>query len=245
MMIIKFAIRDLRFAEHFQFISDICKIFKKHGLELQFFAPLYNKLFKLCKDEQKSMAMERVNAKIKEKSNADDIRDKLHSKLFTAVKVFLYDETDPYFAVAQQIMDVIKSLGNPRNLGENAETAMITTLGNKLKPYRIDMKMIGVQAHLDKLLEANSIFAQLETECRDITSAHSIANIPPVSTVRKQVDPAYHDLINAFNTFIKLNGEERYLPLVTDINTLIEKYETLLAQRKGRKKNESEEEKNG
>jgi hypothetical protein len=124
------------------------------------------------------------------------------------------------------------------HLAENAETAMITTLGNKLEPYRTDMETIGVQVHLDKLLEANTIFAQLETECREIVSARSFANILPVSTVRKQIDPVYHDIINAFNTFIRLNGEETYQLLVTEVNTLVDKYDTLLAQRKGRTKKE-------
>jgi metal-dependent amidase/aminoacylase/carboxypeptidase family protein len=99
------------------------------------------------------------------------------------------------------------------------------------------MEATGAQVHLDKLMEANNRFIQLEAECRGIVSARTQVNM---ADIRKQSDAVYRSITDAINVFIKLNGEERYKSLVADINTLVDKYEALLAQRKGRaKKQES------
>lgn len=241
-MIKKIQLTHLRNAEHFQYMVGAVQIFDKYGFEAQFLSPSYAELSRLLNEEEKAMAVERNNAKIKEKSVADRYRDKLHSKLFNAVKVILYDETDPCFDMAQQVMAVIKSTGNPRNLAENAESAMLTTLANKLEPYRADMEAMGVLAHLDKLTEANRRFIQLETECREITSARAIANIPSVAVVRKLIDPVYHTIIDYLNVHIRLHGDADCQSLVAELNTLVEKYDTLLAQRKGQAKKDGGEE---
>jgi hypothetical protein len=46
----------------------------------------------------------------------------------------------------------------------------------------------------------------------------------------------YRSITDALNVFIKLNGEESYKSLIADINTLTDKYDALLTQRKGRAK---------
>jgi hypothetical protein len=74
----------------------------------------------------------------------------------------------------------------------------------------------------------------LEAECRSIVSARTQANIPSMTDIRKQSDSVYRSITDAINVFIKLNGEETYKSLVADINTLVDKYEALLAQRQGR-----------
>jgi ElaB/YqjD/DUF883 family membrane-anchored ribosome-binding protein len=233
-MIRRLRLIQLRNAEHFQFMTGANGIYSGHRAESQILSGLYDELDRLVPEEEKALAVERDNAKIKEKGVAERYRDKLHSKLFNSVKAILYDENDPFFDAAQRVMTVIKSVGNPRNMAENAESAMLTTLGNKLEPYRTDMETIGAQVHLDKLLEANTRFILLETECRDIVSARSLANVPSVKTIRQQIDTVYRNITDALNVFIKLNGEEPYKSLIADINTLVDKYEALLAQRQGR-----------
>ncbi|MDR3272885.1 MAG: DUF6261 family protein [Flavobacteriaceae bacterium] len=242
-MIKKIKLMHLRNAEHFQYMVGANQIFDKYGFASQLLSPSYGELSRLRNEEEKSMAIERNNAKIKEKSVTDHFRDKLHSKLFNSVKVILYDETDPSFDMAQRVMAVIKSVGNPRNLAENAESAMLTTLTNKLEPYRADMEAMSVLPHLDKLTEANLHFIQLETECREIVSIRAVVNVPSVAVIRKQIDPVYHTIIDYLNVHIKLNGDTDCQSLVAELNTLVEKYDTLLAQRKvhTKKKNGEQE----
>jgi hypothetical protein len=234
-MIEKFQIAQLRNAEHLQFTTDSGIIFDKYNLEPNVLSPFYRNHFSLRSQEEKAMALEIKNKKIKEKNEVELYRDRLHSKLFNYVKSILYDEKDPLFELAQEVMSVVKSVGNPTHLSENAETALITTLGNKLEPYNHNLEAIGAKRHLEKLLEANRQFAQLETECREIVSERVQANLPSVATIRKEIDVVYRQVVNAINVFIQLNGEERYGAFVADLNTLVNKYSSLIAQRKTRK----------
>jgi hypothetical protein len=244
-MINKFQMQDLRSAEHMQFSVDADAIFRKHQAESQRLSPFYNEYSRLVKVEEASMAVETGNALVGEKGVAEHYRDKLHSKLFNYVKAILYDDEDPMFDAAQRVMAVIKSVGNPTRLPENAESAVITTLGNKLELYRADLEAIGAQPHVDKLLEANRRFMQLETECRAVIAARSLVAQPPVTTVRKQVDPVYRTIVNTINLAVRLQPDEgAYEELIAEMNTLTGKYDALLAQRKGKKKDDDANKKN-
>jgi hypothetical protein len=234
-MIERFKTTHLRNAEHMQFTADADGIFGKHRAEEQVLAPVYKEFSTLRQKEETAMTVELSNGKVKEKNVADHYRDRLHSKLFNYVKSILYDETDPLFDTAQRIMKVIRETGNPTHLSENAESAMLTALGNKLEPYRADLETIGALPHLEKLLETNRQFMQLENECRELVASKKLGNSPSVSTIRKQVDPVYRRIVNTLNVFIGLNGEDNYKTLIADLNTLTDKYEALLSARKGRK----------
>ena len=115
-MIHKIKVTNLRNAEHLQFVTDACAIFFKHRLEPETLSPLYESLSGLQKEEEAALAVEKSNAKIKEKGWADLFRDRLHRKLFNHVKAIVYDETDPLFDAAQRVMAVIKGVGNPTQL---------------------------------------------------------------------------------------------------------------------------------
>ena len=235
-MIKKFQIKTLRNAEHLQFVTDADKLFGTHKAENSLLEPIYGEFSRLRREEEVAMAIEVSNAKIKEKNAAEHYRDRLHGKLFNHVKAILYDENDPLFDAAQQVMRVIKETGNPTRLSENAESAMLTTLGNKLEPYREDLTAIGAAAHLDKLLEANRNFMRLEAECRDIVSTRLQTGGPSTTTIRKRLDPVYRLITDTINVHIGVHGETSYAQLVADLNTLIARYDVLLSARLSRKK---------
>jgi hypothetical protein len=239
-MINKFPMQNLRAAEHLQFNIAADAIFRKHQAESQRLSPFYDEYSRLVKLEESSMATETGNALIREKGVAEHYRDRLHSKLFNHVKAILYDEGDPLFDAAQRVMAVIKSVGNPSRLSENAESAVITTLGNRLESYRSDLEAIGAQPHVDKLLEANRRFIQLETECRDVAAARTLAAQPSTSAVRKQVDPVYRTIVDTINGVVRLQPDESaHRELIAELNTLTAKYDALLAQRKKQVKAEA------
>jgi hypothetical protein len=231
-MILKLKLGNLRNPEHLQFMTDGYKLFLKHNLEAGELSPLYEELNGQVKLEENAMSIERANEKIGEKNRADAYRDKMHSKLFNHLKTILYYEEDPKYDAAQRVMKTVKSAGNPTNLAENAESAMITALGNKLEPYRADLAASGAQEHLDKLLEANRRFMVLETECRQLASTKSLAAVPSMSAVRKQTDVVFRRITGAINTFIGLRNMDTYKELVADLNVLVEKYDRVLSQRK-------------
>lgn len=242
MVIIKLPISQLRNPEHFQFITDADKIFRKYNLAPQDMSGLYQELSDCRQAEEAAMAIERRNDIIKEKNIGDIYRDKLHSSMFNYIKSIIYDELDPRFDAAQRIMTVMKEVGNPTKLAENAESGMLVTLGNRLEPYRADLETTGAQVHLDKLMNANRHFMELEEECRNVAATQADTKVPSMATVRKQTDPVYRKIVNTFNVFIDLKGIDEYKDMVNDLNVLVDKYDRLLAQRGSKPKGNEEEE---
>ena len=155
-MINKFKIRDLRNAEYFQFVSSAYEIFVRYGVDRPNLDPLYEEARECLSDAELALAAEKKNAKVREKNEMDSRRDNLHSKLFNYVKFITYDDKDARFDDAQTVMRVLKEVGNPTRLAENAESAMLTSLGNRLEPYRKQMEAIGAQQIQTSFIQKNN-----------------------------------------------------------------------------------------
>ena len=242
-MINSLYIAHLRNAEYFQFISSARDIFAQSEIDREYFGALYDELEELLKAAENAMAFEKKSEKVREKNEADRYRDRLHSKLFNYLKSILYDERDVRCDDAQAVMKVVREAGNPTKLAENAESALLTALGNKLEPFRSQLESIGAQQILDDLMEANRRFIALETECRAIIAAQKISNVPlSMSAVRKQIDPLYRSIINAINGFCNIPSKrEAYREFITDMNVLVARYDATLAGRKTEKKDRKTE----
>jgi hypothetical protein len=237
MVILKFPIHNLRNAEYVQFISSACNIFGRFGVDRENLNPMYEAIALYLKDAETAIAIEAKNEKIREKNDTDRYRDRLHRKFFNYVKSILYDEFDPRFNAAQQVMRVIKEVGNPTSLAENAESAMIAALGKSLEPYRAQVIAIGATDMIEALMTANERFVALEIEARDITANLKMSKSPSMTTVRKQIDTVYRTIVDAINGYAKLPAkQDAYRELVTELNVLVEKYDAMLMQRKGNSK---------
>lgn len=222
----------LRNAEILQFDTDACNIFRKYKPKPEALTPLYDQYFDLRDKSEMAMAREKYNEKFKLKSDSDRRRDRLHSSLFNYTKSILYDDSDPRLDAAQRIMNVITEVGNPTRLAENAETAMLTTLVNRLENCSDDLDTMGGRQHVEKIKAANLRFTELEKECRDLTASRALAEVPSMSVVRKEVDPVYRRIINTLNSLIDEKGKKEYENFLTDMNVLISKYNDLINRRK-------------
>jgi len=219
-------------------MSSAHDIFAKLGVDREYFGSLYDALGDHLKAAEAAMALEKRSEKIREKNEADRYRDRLHSKLFNYLKFILYDERDARFDDAQAVMKVVKEAGNPTKLAENAESALLTALGNKLEPLRNRLEAIGAQQIVDDLMDANRQFIALEKECREIIATQKLTNTPlSMAAVRKQADPVFRVIVNAINGFCNIpTKKEIYRELVAEMNVLVARYDAMLANRKREKK---------
>jgi hypothetical protein len=211
-------------------------IFIKYNIDLLNLKPLYDEFDGCIKQAELAMAAENRNAKIGEKNKIDNYRDKLHSKLFKQLQSILCDERDTRFDDAQAVMQVVKEVGNPTKLAENAESTVIKTLGNKLSLYAMQLESTGTASILQALLNANDKFIELETECRKIDSDHTLNKVPSMRVVRKKTDAVYRLIKGAINGYANIPSKmEEYRKLVNEMNVLVAKYDTLLATRRKKK----------
>ena len=232
-MISKLSIRNLHNSEYYQFLVSANAIFDRHKTDIDRLAPLYRELEQHTTQMELSLTAEKKNEKIRQKNEMDRLRDRLHSRLFSYLKYILYDERDARFNDAQEIMKTLKAIGNPTQLPENAQSAMMTTIGNRLEPLRDKLESTGALQTVEDMLEANRQFIILEQEARDITASHKLENVPSAGNVRKQADETYRCITDAINAYAKLPHEkETYRELATDMNVLIDKYSALITARK-------------
>jgi len=237
-MIDNFSFNDLRNAEYYQFMVSVFDLFAKSGFVRENFGYLHDSLGESLRAAETALAAERKNEKVKEKNEADRYRDRLHSKLFNYLKFILYDERDPRFDDAQTVMRTVKAAGNPTRLAENAQSAMMTALGNKLEPLRTQLETIGAQQIADDMLEANRRFIEVERELREMLAARKLSDTPvSMSAARKQIDPAYRTIVSGINVFTKVPSKmEECKELIAEMNVLIARYDMLLSSRKREKK---------
>jgi hypothetical protein len=133
------------------------------------------------------------------------------------------------FVIRQSAQEV----GNPLLLGMTKKTTAIASLLRNLEPLSDDIRHIGAEGRLKRLADANQAFIDIQFEryleqsnkhSGDVKAACSVANA------------IYKQIIERVNARILLEGEEAFLPYIKAQNTVIEKYKTLIAQRKGRNK---------
>ena len=238
-MIDNFALRHiLRHPEFFQFMVSSYGIFSKYAVITDNVMYLFNTLGDKLKLAEELLAIEKRNDKILEKNDADEYRDNLHSKLFNYLKTILYDRKDPRYDDAQTVMRIVKETGNPTRLSENLQSAMMTTLGNKLEPYRQQLESIGALQIVDEMIEANRQFMSIENEVREMIAAKKISETPTsMGAVRKQLDPLYRSIVSTINTIAQEPAKaDNCKELITEMNVLIARYEAMIAARKSSSK---------
>ena len=233
-MINKFAFINLRNSEYFQYMVSFREVLGKHDVVHDSFGCLYDALSDSLTLAEAALAVERGNEKVREKNDADRYRDRLHSKLFNFLKSIIYDDRDPRFDDAQAVMRIVNETGNPTRLPENAQSAVMTTLGNRLEPMRARLEAIGAQSIVDDMMDANRQFIRIESELREILTAQKLDVAPAsMSAVRKQIDPLYRSIVAAINGYMNIPSKaDTCRELVVETNVLVARYEALLAARK-------------
>ena len=232
-MINKFKIGNLRNAEHYLFLCSVCDIFDKYGIDPDNLGALYVELRECAAEQKTALTIEEKNQKVSEKNDADNRRDKLHSKLFNYLKSILCDEDDPRFDDAQAVMQIMKKAGNPATLAENAESAMLEALGNSLEPLKSQLAAINALEIVDALMNANNRFIVLEKECREFAATVKSSKGRSMGEIRKHADGIYRTVINVVNSYAQLATKRAdYSDMIAEMNVLVAKYDHLLMTRK-------------
>ena len=224
----------LRHPEFFQFMVSARDIFSKSAVIKENAMFLFNSLDDKLKLAETLLAAEKRNDKLREKNDADEHRDNMHSKLFNYLKTILYDRRDARYEDAQAVMRIVRETGNPTRLSENLQSAMMTTLGNKLEPYRPQLEAIGALQTVDDMIEANRRFIEIENELREMATAKKLSETPTsMGAARKQIDPIYRSIVSTINTIAQAPAKaDACKELITEMNVLIARYDAMVAARK-------------
>jgi hypothetical protein len=170
----------------------------------------------------------------------DKQRDRAYSAFKSYLKLYAHDTDNVLSEAAKRLLFVIRKssieLGNPLRLGSIKETTAINSLLRNLEPLSTDIELIGATKRLSELAAANRSFEELQI-ARNIEKASKHKG--NVKETRAVTDAAYNSIIERINAQALLRGGDAFESFIKEQNTIIDKYATLIAKRKGSKKSES------
>lgn len=222
----------LRNEEHFQFQSEFKELVERFtpvtlGIETAFAAylPLYA-------NEAEALDVIRKSAVTDEIANADHLRDTTFRGMCDTVKGATNHFTPTKREAAERIQIAIDHFGNINTKPYDEQTASIKTLLADLNTaYSEDVTTLRLEEWITELQANNDAFEALMNERYSDDAGKTQLKM---KEVRKEVDAAYHTITTRIDALAVVNGPETYTPFVNELNTRIEKYNNMLAQRKGR-----------
>lgn len=159
-------------------------------------------------------------------------RDNRHSALNAFVRNALYDSDPAIKEAAEDVMDVLTSIGPLTRLGNNVQTERTYTLMEQLQPVAAQIELIGAGPRLQELEEATLEFERLQSEWY---KAGGLKPKESMGSVRKQMSSVYRSIIARVNALIEVNqGPDPYQSFVNTHNETIRHYRNIIAQRRGR-----------
>jgi hypothetical protein len=226
--------RTLHNPEYLQYMTALRDILVKYGVVEDSFACLYDQLVENVKTGENALIFERRNVKVAEKNEFDRVRDLHHSRFYSMLKFILMDENDERYEVAQAAMRIVREAGNPRNLPENAQSAVMTALGRNLEHLRERLHETGLQTLVDTMMEANADFIRAEKELRTMKFEQGMDETPrSMTALRRQNDPIYRAIIAVINAYSNVPSKrESCIELIAEINVLVARYNALLLTRR-------------
>lgn len=232
MQILNVKLGNLRNEEHFGFnteVNDLITLFTAAalGIEIRYaeYLPLYN-------NEAEAIDVIRKSAKTSKLSDADHKRDGTNTGLGFVIEGYTYHFNDKKREAAERLEIVHNSFGNINRKGYEAETAAIDTMVDKLlNDYSEDLALLKLTEWVTELKADNEAFKAISDERYSDEAAKTQLKM---KAVRKEVDVAYRNITNLINALVLVHGAETYAPFINELNQRIEKYNLIIAQRKGR-----------
>ena len=225
----------LRNDEHFQFHSEIRDLILKIGamdlnIEMDFdeYVVLYMQVDEALKKINKSA----ITADIQ---TADKRRDMLFRGMSDANKSALNHFSEDVRQAATRIQIVLDTYGNLAQKPLNEQTSGVYNIlqdlnGSKYKPDAIKVKIID---WMNELHVANEAFRQLMKDRFDETTMKTDIVF---REARLKLDAKYRLITERIEALALIEKAKVHTDFIRSVNTIIDKYTTIVAQRTGKKK---------
>ena len=220
----------IRNEEHFFFHTEVRDLIAEMNPQVQDLADIYETLL-----EQLDEALEviRKSALTKEVEETDLQRDNLFRGMCNFVKA-MHDHFDENkVKAAARIQIVLDTYGNVAKKPYFEQTAAMFNLVQELREnYAQETAIIHLTEWVEALHTSNNQFKML---LGDRYNEQTTKTTLKVKEVRPQIDEQYKKIIQKIEALHLIDGSEIYGKFISRLNLVIDKYNNLLAQRKGKK----------
>ena len=222
----------LRNEEHFQFHSEITEVVEKHDPVALDIDDEHKQHASLLPSALEALLLIRKSATTNQIIDANAKRKGVFRGMVDAVKSALNHFNEDKAAAADRVWVMVNSYGNVTAKGYIEETgAFVKFVQDATTTYAADFALLQLTDWVTELDARNRAFALLMnnryTESSEKTSLR-------MKELRPQLDLAYRSLAERIDALVLIKGFVGYETLVHEINARIDKYNNLLAQRKGR-----------
>ena len=223
----------MRNDEYFQYHTEFIELVNRAGadnlkIEPQFetYMPLYAQVDEALMKIMKSA----YTAKIQE---ADKRRDKVFRGLVDKCRAAEKHFRPEAQQAAEKLKILFNTYGNLAKRPLNEQTSGVYNLLQELEGrFADDIRAVGVEEWVAELKDANNAFVELYRQRFDETTERTDIVLRKARTA---LDAAYRTIIERINALVIVEGEERWIDFIRSLNTVIDKYATIIKQRTGRK----------
>ncbi|MDR2907989.1 MAG: DUF6261 family protein [Bacteroidales bacterium] len=235
MQIKKFNQNNLRNDEHFQFHTEFRNLVQKHLIdgenESRQVRDRFEPYLVVFNQEDEALVKITKSALTAELLDADKARDVLFRGMADANISALNHFKPDVQKAAERLKIVLDTYGNLAQKPLDAETSAINNLLQDLEgQYAADAKLVGVWDWVAELKTANKAFDQLMGGRYEETGLKTDLVL---KDVRQQLDKAYRTIVDVIHALIVLEGDALFGEFIRNFNPVIDRYEALLAKRKG------------
>lgn len=228
----KIDLQKLQNEEHFQFNTEFKDLVTRYDATTIDIENLFESYLTLFAQEDEALQVIRKSTITADLAVADENRDALFSGFSTAIKSALLHYNEANRTAATHIKVMLDQFGNIARESYDAETADIYKLVQALQStYSTDITTLGLVDWVFELDAKNKVFDEL---MKSRYTEEASKTEYRMKQVRVAIDAAYRGIAERLDALMLVNGSDNYLPFVNELNTRVDKYKLIIAQRKGR-----------
>ena len=232
MKIITIKLTQLRNEEHFQFMTEFRDSVTQFNAQTLNIAEGFAQLQTLYAQELEALQVVRKSATTEQLTIADAERDAIFRGFDDSVKSLLNHFDPAKQQAAARLRVVLDQYGNIARKTYDEETAAIGKLVVEATgALAADIATLGLTDWIAELDRRNLAFDTLMKSRYTETSARTELRM---RTVRLEIDAVYRTITNRLDALMLINSSAAYEPFVRELNARVDRYNDIIAQRKGR-----------
>jgi hypothetical protein len=203
--------------------------------------PLVILFFKLYEQEDEALKLILKSVQTLKIFNANRQRVWLYTWFRKTITRYTQHFNDELVNAAQELQILTKTFGTLRGKTYDAITTILYNLLQELRTekYAALVEKLGLSNWATEIESKNEAFEQLMNKRYKEAAEKTELRM---CEIRREIDPAYRNIINTVNSLILFEGGEYFYTFVREMNGRIDRFNDIAAQQKGRRKKKKEKE---
>jgi flagellin-specific chaperone FliS len=234
MKVTRVYLHALRGEEHFQLMTTLMAIFIVVPAQvMNFIGNFITALTELLQREDKALEKIRKSTLTDPIAEADELRDMVYRSIVLMVEAYLNSVILTESEAARRIRIVIDHYGNITRKNYNEETAAINNfIGDLRERCSDDLLTLNLTSRVNELESKNQEFNDLMNRRFE---ENAQLDDDTMREIRRSIDALYQQIIACLEVGSVLPDGEVFDDVIRQMNSRLEYYKTVLAQRKGKK----------